>query len=327
MNVYSQLIKARFEQVASDLTENIKGLFWQNTTSNKVKYYDGGQVREVCDTDSAQSLSNKTLSSPVVNNPVVSGGTVDGASVTSSTISASSVNSSTISSSTIATSTINSATINAPLIDVITQVGQASTPAVPTSGNMKLYFKADGKAYTLDSAGKETRIGQGGGGSSLLWDKNTSLPPADVSQDGIKLDGFDSSESQEISLVLSVPSTYEVGAPIRLLNGAFCTLSTFGYVSFKTQTALIRPGQTVLGTYANTHSSTNAKVVASLVPDTITAIGEIGLTDAQGKINNIPVQPGDILKVKLFRDVANEGTSADGVAKLFINNFEVSFSN
>ena len=72
MNVYSQLIKARIEQVASDLSETISGLLWHNTTSKKLKFYDGVAVKEVVDTDSAQTLTNKTLTSPAMTGTPVS---------------------------------------------------------------------------------------------------------------------------------------------------------------------------------------------------------------------------------------------------------------
>jgi hypothetical protein len=36
---------------------------------------------------------------------------------------------------------------------------QVTTPANPTGGFNKLYFKADNKAYRLDSTGVETEIG------------------------------------------------------------------------------------------------------------------------------------------------------------------------
>lgn len=61
MNVYSQLIKAKVEQTASDLAETLSGLIWHNTTSKKLKFYDGTAVKEFSDIDSAQSLSNKTI--------------------------------------------------------------------------------------------------------------------------------------------------------------------------------------------------------------------------------------------------------------------------
>ncbi len=63
MNVYSQLIKAKFEQTSSDLAETLSGLFWHNTTSKKLKFYDGTGVKELADTDSTQTLTNKVIDS------------------------------------------------------------------------------------------------------------------------------------------------------------------------------------------------------------------------------------------------------------------------
>lgn len=42
-------------------------------------------------------------------------------------------------------------------------IGQATTPAAPSSGNYRLYFKTDGKLYKQTSAGTETEIGGAGG--------------------------------------------------------------------------------------------------------------------------------------------------------------------
>ena len=48
---------------------------------------------------------------------------------------------------------------------------QITTPANPTGGFNKIYFKADNKAYRLDSTGAETELwGSGGGGSPFATD-------------------------------------------------------------------------------------------------------------------------------------------------------------
>jgi hypothetical protein len=298
MKVYSQLLKARFEQVSADLSEAISGLFWQNTTSKKIKFYDGVEVKEVADTNSTQTFTNKTLTSPIV-----SGATVD-------------------------TSTINSPIVNTPTIDVVTYVQSGVAPSNPSSGKVKMYFKNDGKAYVRDSAGTEKKVGgSGGGGSSLVWDKNTQLPPIDVSQDGIKLEGFDYLDSQELSLIINVPEAYEPNVPVKLIGGAFCTDVTTGNVLLKAETTLIRPNVSVLGTYTNTRSSTNSSVSVSTTSNMISSIGDIDLTDSNGAINSVSIQAGDKLRVRFYRDVSGEVTSATSVAKVLINNFEIKFFN
>jgi hypothetical protein len=293
MKVYSQLLKARFEQVATDLSETISGLFWQNTTSKKIKFYDGVEVKEVTDTNSTQTLTNKTLTAPTING-----------------------------------ANIDTSTLNAPTIDAAAFTQSDTPPSNPVTGKVKMYFKTDGKAYVRDWSGTEKKVGgSGGGGSSLIWDKNTNLPPVDVSQDGVKLEGFAHTETQELSLVVNVPETYEQTVPIKLVGGSLCTDVTSGNILIKAETTLIRPNQTVLGLYPNKHTSTNSITVAPAQANLISLIGDIDLTDANGAINSLNVAPGDKLRVRLYRDVANESPSAESVAKVLINNFEIRFFN
>jgi hypothetical protein len=61
--------------------------------------------------------------------------------------------------------TFTDKTLTAPIIDTVVLDGQASSPANPSAGFYKLYVKDDGKAYKLNSAGVETEIGAGSGGS------------------------------------------------------------------------------------------------------------------------------------------------------------------
>lgn len=55
------------------------------------------------------------------------------------------------------------------------ELPEISTPATPASGYGRLYFKADGKPYSLDDSGTETDLTAGGGGASLPVDDTTSL--------------------------------------------------------------------------------------------------------------------------------------------------------
>jgi microcystin-dependent protein len=64
MNIYGQLVKAKLEQLSDDLST--KGLIWYNTGSKKFKFHDGDAVRELVDTATAQTITNKTLTTPVI---------------------------------------------------------------------------------------------------------------------------------------------------------------------------------------------------------------------------------------------------------------------
>jgi len=63
----------------------------------------------------------------------------------------------TLTSKTLTSPTINSPTIATPSITTPTIV-EVSTPATPSSGDHKVYFKTDGKPYMLNSAGTEEQL-------------------------------------------------------------------------------------------------------------------------------------------------------------------------
>jgi hypothetical protein len=62
------------------------------------------------------------------------------------------------------TQTLSNKTYASPATTGAVTSAQTTTPANPSSGSNKLYFKADGKLYTLDSAGNEALVGSGAGG-------------------------------------------------------------------------------------------------------------------------------------------------------------------
>lgn len=70
----------------------------------------------------------------------------------------------TISGKTLTSPTINSGTLATPTITGGATHTQTTTPAAPSAGTNKFYFKSDGFAYTLDSAGIEVKVGSGTGG-------------------------------------------------------------------------------------------------------------------------------------------------------------------
>jgi len=72
----------------------------------------------------------------------------------------------TLTNKTLTSPTINSGTINTPTIDVVSWDDQASTPATPSSGIYKMYFKTDGNLYSLNSSGVESAVGSSGAGGT-----------------------------------------------------------------------------------------------------------------------------------------------------------------
>ena len=66
MKVYGMLERAQLECLSSDPSGNIVGQLWLNTTSNEMKVYNNGQVRVLVDTDSSQSIANKTITGSII---------------------------------------------------------------------------------------------------------------------------------------------------------------------------------------------------------------------------------------------------------------------
>ena len=64
--IYSQLIKAQLENLSSDPSSPATGLTYFNTTSSEAKWYSGSAWKTAVDTDSSQTLTNKTLGSGTV---------------------------------------------------------------------------------------------------------------------------------------------------------------------------------------------------------------------------------------------------------------------
>lgn len=305
MNVHSQLIKAKFEQVSSDIAEAISGLFWHNTTTKKLKYYDGDAVREVVDTATTQTVTNKTINT--------------------STINTSTINTSTLNSPTIATPVINSPSVSTPSkLEVKQGTESALTTYAATANNAQLCFATDSKVMyqVIDSA--LVPLGAGGGGTTLNWNNSNNSPSIEY-VDGFKLGAFDNISNQELYATISVPASYRTGKPIKLRYGQFYSVSITGNVLFKTVTALIKD-TTVIGIYANTKTSSNAQVAVASVAYTIKNIGDIDLTDSSGLINGVSVSPGDKLRIKLYRDNTNETSGSTADAKLLIESFEPTFS-
>ena len=70
---------------------------------------------------------------------------------------------------------LDSAQLNTPIVQGASTYNQiGSTPANPSAGNHKVYFKNDGKLYTLDALGNEVEVGSGAGGGQKNYFDDTS---------------------------------------------------------------------------------------------------------------------------------------------------------
>lgn len=272
------------------------------------------------------TLTNKTLTSPVINSPsgLIKGdvglGLVDNTS--DATKNSAAV---TLTNKTLTSPVINSPSVVTPTrLDVKQGTESSLVTYALTASNGQWCFATDTKVMYQVIDTLLVPAGSGGGGTTLTWNDSGNAPITEY-VDGFKFESFDNVSSQELYAVLSVPSSYRVGKPIKLVNGKLFCASITGKVFFKTTTALIN-SSTVLGTYSNTFTSTNAEITVPGVSNTIASVGDIQLTGTTGLINAVAVQPGDKLRIRLYRDNASESSSAALDARLIIDSFEPTFS-
>lgn len=151
------------------------------------------------------------------------------------------------------------------------------------------------------------------------WRLTTDSPPEAVS-DGLDLLDFTADSAQEIWASFVVPADYVAGTQISLIGGKFATDSTYGNVMFKATAYLIKAGE-LLSTRTSTYKSSNAKVAISGAAGLVRSIGTLDLTSSSGKVknalnNDVSVAAGDILLVKLAREIQSEGQSSPDAARL-----------
>lgn len=107
----------------------------------------------VVGTTDTQTLTNKTLTAPVIAT-ISNTGTLTLPTSTDTLVGRAT------------TDTLTNKTLTTPTTDVVTWDDQASTPANPSAGFYKTYFKTDGNLYKLNSSGVEAALAGGGLASS-----------------------------------------------------------------------------------------------------------------------------------------------------------------
>lgn len=162
----------------------------------------------------------------------------------------------------------------------------------------------------------------GGGGAGSFMPIMGDVSPIETFEDGLDLLNFDSSLSQEIYFNFKIPEGYVSGSELVLAGGNFYINTTSGKVLFRADTVLLKKGVHVLGTYSLTYTSTNSEVT---VPSTLgeqAQIGNIDLTDNLGQIGGVYVEEGDILRIRVYRDISNESAPATSEARMIRTCFE-----
>lgn len=146
---------------------------------------------------------------------------------------------------------------------------------------------------------KSNSSGGAGGGQ---WFGPDGESPIEAEENGERVWLFSKGEEQKLVLFLKVPVSYSVGSPIKS-RLSFYSPGSNGIVTnlLKTKTYLIRKNTDTISSVVNLQSSTNVAVA----PDSANQYREIevSISDGDGKVNLVVVNPGDLLRVELSRGV------------------------
>lgn len=157
------------------------------------------------------------------------------------------------------------------------------------------------------------------------WELTSAIAPLEVNVGGMIFYEFSNLDSQEMHTEITIPTNYTGGTPINLISGIFFTAPVVGNVLFRAYVSLIRPSSSVEGVYPNNYTSTNVQIPVSIVSNQFTEIPSIDIASALGVVG-IAVQANDRLRVKFYRDIANEAPNAAGNVYLLKQSFVVKFS-
>jgi hypothetical protein len=144
---------------------------------------------------------------------------------------------------------------------------------------------------------------------AIEWFSTGDLSPEEVIIDNMSFYKFSNLDAQELQCEITLPNNYVNGSAINLINGMFFTEEVLGNVLFSADVALIRPSVSVEGVYPDTYSSTNSVIGVDPVSKKFTNINSIDLSLAG--VINIPAQAQDRLRVKLYRNIPQEISSAN----------------
>jgi len=167
---------------------------------------------------------------------------------------------------------------------------------------------------------------QGGAGGGVIFYLPSSGGPLETFRGPVRMFDFDQAGGQVIYAKFPIPVSYKAGNQLKLTCGLYITTATTNNVLFRTSTALIQPGTTVLPTtfaaFTNKHTSSNVEKTVPGTPNTTDSIGDIDLTDAIGEINSVAVAPGDELLIELTRATSSESVTATAPARLDRDSFK-----
>lgn len=141
----------------------------------------------------------------------------------------------------------------------------------------------------------------GGGGGSLNWDEPPGQAPLKTVENNQIVFLYEADGSNRLVSFIKVPQGHSPGTQLKMRLSHYSP-STSNNVLLKTVSYLIRSNTDAISSTTNSHVSTNTAITNSGVANKLVeTIADI--TDSSGQINSITVQPGDMIRVELFRDI------------------------
>lgn len=142
--------------------------------------------------------------------------------------------------------------------------------------------------------------GSGGGGGSLEWVEDDNAPiPAVENADRVYL--FEALAAQELFALVRVPSGYTPGDPISM-KALWYSPDSSGDVLMKAQATLIKPGTDAMSSTTNQRTTTNTAVTLGAGTVNEAQAVTLDITSSIGEINSVAVAPGDLIRVRFYRD-------------------------
>lgn len=160
----------------------------------------------------------------------------------------------------------------------------------------------------------------GGGGGALRWIEGASAPIMAVETDQ-EVYSYEAAQAQDLFCNVRVPSSYVLGHQIKM-KALFLHADSSGNALLRAQSTLIRPATDAVTSSTNQRTTTNSAVSLSGGTVDVPQLVTLDLTDTIGKINSVSVSPGDLIKVRLYRDT----DTATGDLRALPYNAEVTFT-
>lgn len=180
-------------------------------------------------------------------------------------------------------------------------------PAAPGASKRRVYFR-DGIMYVKDSSGTRTPLGSGsGGGGGANWYGAPATAPIEDTEFGEKVWFFDAASAgianQKLELWVRVPSTFITGRQISVYVGCYSPSST-GTILLSAQASLVRKATDSMGSTAFQRTTTNVALTNTLANQYREVV--LDVTDQTGQVAGTLVNPGDLLKIELYRNVDSD---------------------